>query len=147
MALLSTVGRTEDEARNPRIKWGLALLGAALAVGLWGTHVFPGRVRYVLFIGLVLGALILMIRRPVRTAKRANEPAVDESEMIALTVVPNQVQANVVCGMLQADGVVCRFRQTDFGAGSMDGMPGGPQQILVHESDVDRARELLARAR
>jgi hypothetical protein len=69
------------------------------------------------------------------------------SELVAVTVVPNEAEADLVCGMLQANVVACRFRQTDFGAGSMDGMPGGPQQILVQESDVDRARDLLAKAR
>ena len=67
--------------------------------------------------------------------------------MVAVTVVPNVIDADIVCGMLQANGVACRSRQTDFAAGSMDGMPGGPQQILVQESDLDRARDLLAKAR
>jgi uncharacterized membrane protein YfcA len=126
--------------------WAFALFVAAIVVGGWGSHI-PSRIRYVLFIGFMLAALIALFRGWSRTASTARELPLDSSQMIALTVVPNHVEADLVCGMLQANGVACRFRQTDFAAGSMDGMPGGPQQIWVQESDADRARHLLAGAR
>jgi hypothetical protein len=109
-------------------------------------------VRHVLVAGLVLAGLMLMIRAldrstSGRNARTASGPALGASELVAVTVVPNVVEADIVCGMLQANGVACGSRQTDFAAGSMDGMPGGPQRILVQESDLDRARDLLAQAR
>jgi hypothetical protein len=94
-----------------------------------------------------VGGLALIVRNRSRDTRPASESALGASELIAVTVVPNEVEAGVVCGMLQANGVACRYSQTDFGAASMDGMPGGQQQILVQASDVDRARELLAEAR
>jgi hypothetical protein len=133
--------------RNAPVRWGFVLLGAAIAVGLWGGLVLPSRVRYVVFVGLVLAALMLIVRARGRSARGASEAALGASEMVAVTLVPNVAEADVVCGMLQANGVASRSRQTDFGAGSMDGMPGGPQQILVYESDADRARVVLARGR
>ena len=63
--------------------------------------------------------------------------------MVALTVVPNAAEAEVVCGMLRANGIASSYRQTSFGAGTMDGMPGGPQEILVAESDAKKARALI----
>jgi len=35
-------------------------------------------------------------------------------------------------------------RQTDYGAGTMDGFRGGQQEILVHPKDLEFARELIA---
>ena len=147
MARMSSAGRAEGDAPNASVRWGFALLGVAIAMGLLGGLVFPSRVRYVVFVGLVLAALTLMVRARGRSAGGASEPALGASAMVAVAVVPNGVEANLVCGMLHANGVACRSRQTDFGAGSMDGMPGGPQQILVQESDVDKARGLLAKTR
>ncbi len=154
LARVSTASRAEGDARSSTasVGWGFALFGAAIAVGLLGAFVFPSRVRHVVFVGLVLAGLMMMIRAlgrntSGRDARRASGPALGASEMVAVTVVPNVVEADLVCGMLQANGVACRSRQTDYAAGSMDGMPGGPQQILVQESHLDRARDLLARAR
>ncbi len=63
--------------------------------------------------------------------------------MVAVTVVQNEAEAAVVCGMLQANGIACSYRQTSFGAGTMDGMRGGQQEIFVSEGDVGKARKLL----
>jgi putative signal transducing protein len=151
MARMSTASRADGDAPKSYRRWGFALLGAAIAVGLVGGLTLPSRVRYVLFVGLVLAAALTLMgrgRRPGRgrSASGARGLALGTSEMVAVTVVPNEAEADLVCGMFETNGVACRSRQTDFGAGSMDGMPGGPQQILVQESDVDRARDLLARA-
>jgi putative signal transducing protein len=64
-------------------------------------------------------------------------------EPVGVTVVRNQSEAEVVCGLLRANGIECAYRQTSFGAGSMDGMPGGAQEVLVAEADAQRARELI----
>jgi len=68
--------------------------------------------------------------------------------MVALTVVPNESQAEVVCGMLRANGIACGYEQTNFGAGAADGFPrGGPVEIFVAEGDVRKSRKLLSEAR
>jgi len=68
--------------------------------------------------------------------------------MVALTVVPNQSEAEVVCGMLRANGIACGYEQTNFGAGAADGFPrGGPVEIFVAEGDARKARKLLSDAR
>ena len=63
--------------------------------------------------------------------------------MVALTVVPNEAEAEVVCGLLRANGIVCEYRQTSFGAGTMDGLRGGPQEVFVAEDDATTARALI----
>jgi hypothetical protein len=63
--------------------------------------------------------------------------------MVPLTVVQNEAEAQVVCGMLRANEIGCDYRQTSFGAGTMDGMRGGPQEIFVAEGDANRARALI----
>jgi len=65
-------------------------------------------------------------------------------ELVALTVVPTESEAQVLCGLLRANGVECSYRQTNFGAGAADGVPiGGPVEVLVTERDLDDARRLL----
>jgi putative signal transducing protein len=63
--------------------------------------------------------------------------------MVAVTVVQNEAEAEVVCGLLRANGIACEYRQTSFGAGTMDGMRGGPQEIFVAEADAGQARSLI----
>jgi Putative prokaryotic signal transducing protein len=68
--------------------------------------------------------------------------------MVALTVVPNESQAEVLCGMLRANGIACGYEQTNFGAGAADGFPrGGPVEIFVAEGDARKAGQLLSEAR
>jgi putative signal transducing protein len=68
--------------------------------------------------------------------------------MVALTVVPNESQAEVVCGMLRANGIACGYEQTNFGGGAADGFPrGGPVEIFVAEEDARKAGQLLSEAR
>lgn len=64
--------------------------------------------------------------------------------MVALTVVQSEAEAEVLCGMLRANGIACSSRQTNFGAGAADGFPrGGPMEIFVSEGDARTARKLL----
>jgi Putative prokaryotic signal transducing protein len=68
--------------------------------------------------------------------------------MVSLTVVPNESEAEVICGLLRANGIACGYQQTNLGAGAADGFPrGGPVEILVPEGDARRARKLLGPAR
>jgi len=63
-----------------------------------------------------------------------------------LVVVANELEAEMVRSMLTTEGIESMQRYTDFGAGALDGMPSGAgaREILVHASDLERARELVA---
>jgi hypothetical protein len=69
-------------------------------------------------------------------------------EPVCVTIVPNEVAADVVCTFLRAEGILCNHRVTNVGAGSWDGVPnaGGAREILVAPDDLQRAREVLAAA-
>ncbi len=64
--------------------------------------------------------------------------------LIRLTLVANPAEAETVRGLLQTEGIESVRRQTDFGAGTMDGFSGGQQEILVEEADLDTARILIS---
>ena len=66
-----------------------------------------------------------------------------------LTVVPNEIVAELVCSFLRAQGIgSARHRITNIGAGAWDGVPSaaGPREVLVDLADFDAAREMLASA-
>ena len=68
------------------------------------------------------------------------------NDLVRLVVVANELEAEMVRSLLSTAGIESMQRYTDFGAGAFDGMPssGGPREILVHESDLGTARELIA---
>ncbi len=65
-----------------------------------------------------------------------------------VTIVPNEVAADLVCSFLRAEGIRCGHRITNVGAGSWDGVPnaGGAREVLVDPEDLAAAREALAAA-
>jgi hypothetical protein len=69
------------------------------------------------------------------------------SELVPLTVVANELEAEALAGLLRTNGIECSFRgsNTSAGAGSFGGGVGmaGPTEVLVRESDLEAARELL----
>ena len=63
---------------------------------------------------------------------------------VRLTVVPDGMAAEVICGMLRSSGIACGQRQTDMAVGAWDAVgAGGPREILVAPKDLDEARRLL----
>jgi hypothetical protein len=64
-------------------------------------------------------------------------------DFVSVTIVGNEPEAEMASAALRAEGIDAVYRQTNFAAGAMDGMRGGPQEILVPAADADRARELL----
>lgn len=63
---------------------------------------------------------------------------------VRLTVVGDEVEAETICGLLRIEGIACNHRQTDMGAGAWEATgSGGPREILVAPSDLERARELI----
>ena len=66
-------------------------------------------------------------------------------ETVRLTVVPNEGEAEILCGLLRAEGIVCTHRYTNVSSGGADASTafGGWREVLVLSEDVDRARELI----
>jgi hypothetical protein len=68
------------------------------------------------------------------------------AELVRLTVVANEVEAELIRGLLATEGIESMQRPTDFGAGALDGWAaGGAREILVRAADLETARELVAR--
>jgi putative signal transducing protein len=68
---------------------------------------------------------------------------VSSSELVRVTLAANPAEAETIRGLLQTEGIESLRRQTDFGAGTMDGFSGGEQEVLVRPEDLERAKELL----
>jgi len=65
------------------------------------------------------------------------------AEIVRLTIVRNEPEADLLCDLLRSEGIRCMHRVTDLGAGSLDGVaPIGAREVLVNEDDLERAREL-----
>ena len=63
---------------------------------------------------------------------------------VVVKVVSRQSEAEVVCGLLRSAGIECAHRDTDAIDSSLeDFMAAGAQEILVRESDLEVAKELL----
>lgn len=73
-----------------------------------------------------------------------------EPDPVRLTVVSNESEAELACGLLRSVGIDCMHRITDmaFGAGGeMPSSGGGAREVLVRPADLDQARATLADAR
>jgi len=65
--------------------------------------------------------------------------------LVRLTVVHDEAEAEIVCGLLRANGIECSYRKTDVAAGAWTGgfARGGPIELLVNEGDLVAGRRLL----
>jgi Putative prokaryotic signal transducing protein len=73
---------------------------------------------------------------------------VEPDEGIAVTVVADGTEAELVCGILRSAGIECAYRDTEAIDGLIeDYTASGPREILVQESDLEAARAVLADAR
>jgi hypothetical protein len=71
-------------------------------------------------------------------------PGVGADGAVVVKVVSGQSEAEVVCGLLRSAGIECAHRDTDAIDSSLeDFMAAGAQEIPVHESDLEAAKELL----
>jgi putative signal transducing protein len=68
-------------------------------------------------------------------------------ELVPLTIVRNEVEAELLCALLRTEGIECDHHSTNFGVGSMDGLPGGAREVVVDERSLARAQEILAASR
>ena len=67
------------------------------------------------------------------------------NDLVRLTIVANELEAEMVRSLLSTAGIDSMQRYTNFGAAALDGMPSGvgPREILVHEGNLEAARELI----
>ena len=70
----------------------------------------------------------------------------DANEPVVLDVVGSEQEADVICGLLRSEGNDCAVQKTNFAVGMADGSlsSAGPREIVVHASDLARAREILS---
>jgi sugar/nucleoside kinase (ribokinase family) len=68
---------------------------------------------------------------------------------VTLTVVGDELEAEMLCGMLRANGVECSHRRTDPASAiavyAVGNSIAGPTEVIVNEEDLERARRLLPR--
>jgi hypothetical protein len=65
-------------------------------------------------------------------------------EPVRVTVVPGEAEAESLCGLLREQGIECAHRATPEDDSAFEGIGSdGKREILVHERDLDRAREIL----
>ena len=71
----------------------------------------------------------------------------EEDQTVILAIVPGETEAEVVCGLLRANGIECAYRDTDAIDSPIEGfITSGPREVLVHEADLESARALLPEA-
>jgi hypothetical protein len=69
----------------------------------------------------------------------------DPAELVRLTLVPNEAEAELLRGLLATEGIDSMQRQTDVSAGALDGWAaGGMREVLVRAADLESARALIA---
>jgi Putative prokaryotic signal transducing protein len=66
-------------------------------------------------------------------------------QLVAVTEVQDEVEAEALLGLLRENGIECWCRRTDIAAGAWTGWActGGPLEVLVRETDAAAARALL----
>jgi hypothetical protein len=70
---------------------------------------------------------------------------VEQDEGVVVTVVGSEPEADIVCGLLRSAGIDCAYRDTEAIESPIeDFIAAGPREILVRESDLEAARELIA---
>ena len=69
----------------------------------------------------------------------------ETEEPAVLTVVSDEPEAEVVCGLLRSNGIECRYRDTEAIDSPLEEfIAAGPREILVHDSDLESAKQLLS---
>ena len=64
----------------------------------------------------------------------------------SLTIVQNELEAEMLCGMLRTSGIACSYTRTNIGAALMGALAtGGQIEVLVDEHDLTEARKLIPR--
>jgi hypothetical protein len=61
--------------------------------------------------------------------------------VVTLTVVENEPEAEVVCGLLRSSGIKCFHRTTEMSSSAYGAM--SPTEVVVDEADLARAQQVL----
>ncbi len=70
----------------------------------------------------------------------------DPDEGVVVTVVAGETEAELACGLLRSAGLECAYRDTEaIDSPIEDFIAAGPREILVRESDLEVAKQLLDR--
>ena len=65
-------------------------------------------------------------------------------EIVHLTIVSNEIEAEMILSLLRTEGIESTQQMTNYGAGGIDGVgSGGPREILVRAEDLERATALI----
>jgi Putative prokaryotic signal transducing protein len=68
-------------------------------------------------------------------------------EGVPVTTVSDEIEAEVVCRLLRSAGIECGHRVTEATDSALEGIAAdGPREVLVHESELEAARAVLADA-
>jgi len=68
----------------------------------------------------------------------------EPGEEVVLTVVSDEPEAEILCGLLQANGIDCAYRDTEaIDSPLEDFTAAGAREILVRPADLEAARALL----
>jgi hypothetical protein len=69
---------------------------------------------------------------------------VEPHEVVVVTTVSGETEAEVVCGLLRSAGIECAYRDSEAIDSTIeDFIASGPREILVKEEDLEDARQLL----
>ena len=69
----------------------------------------------------------------------------EPGEGVVVKVVSGEPEADIVCGLLRSAGIECDSRDTEaIDSPFEDFIESGPREIVVRESDLEAAREMLA---
>ncbi len=64
--------------------------------------------------------------------------------LVTLTIVHDEAEAELLCGMLRTNDVGCSYQKANVGAAFMGALATvGPVEVVVDEHDIAAARELL----
>lgn len=67
------------------------------------------------------------------------------SELVVLDVVGSEPEAEIILSLLRTEGIQAIAQKTNFAVGLADASSSGagPREILVHEENLDRARQII----
>ncbi len=68
----------------------------------------------------------------------------EDVDVVVLTVVSGEQEAEIVVGLLRAAGIKCGYRDTEAITPMEDFTPSGPREVLVAAGDLDEAKSVLA---
>jgi hypothetical protein len=71
----------------------------------------------------------------------------EPGEGVVLKVVASEGEAQIVCGLLETNGIDCDYRDTEaIDSPIEDFTAAGPREVLVRPEDLEAARQLIADA-